>query len=408
MRLLALETSEYVSSLALWENGAIVSEQTFPSRMDLCEHLTRRLQEMLGVERACEADLDGLAVSLGPGSFTGLRVGVATAKALAQVCGWPLVGVATQEAIAFAAEIQPGERLIVLQKARQGHVYAGQWEECGEGVKAVADIQVLAVGDLPSWLGEGPCLVTGPAAGMLLEAVPELPEGLRLEAVGPTARAVAHLAAGRLGQAAAQSVFTLQPLYLLPSQAERMKNLDLSQPQRTALTVRRGTLDDLDAIMVIEEASFSTPWPRMAMQAELSHKPEALYLTVNRDEQVVAYLGSWLILDEGHICTVAVAPEARRGGLGELMLLVFLQHATRHGIQKVFLEYRTGNTPAAKLYQKIGFTFIGLRRGYYADTGEDAVVVSLAGLDTPAVQQHLSQLWEAWQQSHDYDLSCDV
>ena len=328
MRLLALETSEYVSSIALWEDGAVAAE-TFPSRMDLCEKLTGRIQGLLGTRTAREAGLDALAVSQGPGSFTGLRVGVATAKALAHVLCLPLVGVPTQEAIAAAAEVGEGEHVLVLQQARRDHVYAGVWVRTASGATEVTAPHVVPVAELPGLL-DGVSLITGPATEALGDLLSQLPETVAVRQAHAQAATVAQLAAGRVDDADPQAAFTLQPLYLLASQAERQKGLDLSAPvatDRKRLHLRRGTVQDLRDVVRIENASFSSPWSEVSLREELAEKPGSLFMVAELDGEMAGYIGTWLFAGEAHICTVAVAPEYRRCGVGEIMMLTQIGRA---------------------------------------------------------------------------------
>ena len=456
MRLLALETSEYISSIALWENGA-VRDETFPSRMDLCEKLTARIEALVasaGGPQPLAAGkwLDAIAVSQGPGSFTGLRVGMATAKALAHVLGVPLVGVPTQEAIAAAAEVGEGERVLVIQQARRDHVYAGVWEKTASGAEQVQAPQVVATADLPElyWsgdaqtafsraggsparAGEPPALltqgsqsqggtsdrirlITGPATGSLGDVIAELPDEVVIRQSQAEARVVAELAAPRVASADPRAAFTLQPLYLLASQAERMKNIDLfaegsaSPPAapRPVLIIRRATLDDLQDIVRIENASFSSPWNEQSLRDEIVGESGNLFCVAELDGEVVGYMGTWMFANEAHICTIAVDPAARRRGLGEIMVLVSLQAAREQDVKYAVLEYRVSNTGARDLYLKLGFQDIYRRRGYYQDTNEDAIVAAIPNLAADEQTARLQQAWEAWLKRHDYELSIEL
>lgn len=430
MRLLGLETSEYVSGIALWADGALEAEHSFPSRMNLCETLTARIQELLGVDRACEANLDGLAISQGPGSFTGLRVGMATAKALAHVCKLPLVGVPTQKVLAAAAEAPPGTVVCVLQKARQGHVYAGLWTVTPEGAQALEPLEVVAVADFPKWLDGRSSLLIGPGAEAIAEKLADLPEATRIQASMPQARLVAELGAQRLAEADPAAAYNLQPVYVLASQAERQKGLDLSaapgtpaslpapgaspmpaempaDPARPRIAIRCATVADLRDIMRIEHASFSCPWSEISIREELSGREGSLFLALEMDDEVVAYSGAWLFAGEIHICTIAVDPGKRRHGLGELLMLSVLRFAGTHDIGYALLEYRISNRPAETLYKKLGFQFLHRRKRYYQDNGEDAMVVAIADLGTAARQQYLDDLYHKWLGRFPYEVSVD-
>lgn len=430
MRLLALETSEYVSGVALLCDGQVVAERSFASRMNLCETLTAHIQELLGgAEMTVEAVsrprssgsgepshtrleglVDALAVSQGPGSFTGLRVGVAAAKALAHACGLPLVGVPTQQVLAAAAEADLNETVCVVQKARQGHVYAGLWRRTADGAAEVAPLEVVAVTDLPAWLAGRATLLLGPGADAALDVLDDLPADTRLQATMPQAAQVGRLAAQRLQQADPQAAFNLQPLYVLASQAERQKGLDLCAPTVAgpSVLVRRATVADLRDIMRIEVASFSSPWSELSIREELAGRPGSLFLSLELDGDIVGYAGAWLFAGEVHICTIAVEPEYRRRGLAELLMLCVLRYALTVDTAQALLEYRVSNHSAAALYSKLGFEFLHIRKRYYQDNGEDAVVVALADLATPTRQRLLQDRYDAWLQRYPYEVRLEI
>ena len=169
---------------------------------------------------------------------------------------------------------------------------------------------------------------------------------------------------------------------------------DVEAGQRVVL--RRARMADLDAIVRIEEQSFPTPWSRVLLASELD-QPGSIYLVAEIADSVAGFVGLWHVLDEGHICTLAVDPKYRGRGLGELLVLAALNAAIDAGSDSVHLEYRVGNDQAAGLYEKLGFQRVGLRAGYYSDTGEDAVLARVYGLSTGDGQSRLNEAWERWE-----------
>jgi len=108
----------------------------------------------------------------------------------------------------------------------------------------------------------------------------------------------------------------------------------------------------------------------------------------------VGYIGASYFRDEGHIGTLAVHERHRRGGIGKALLLVLLEQMRQQGCDCVTLEYRIGNYPAARLYEQTGFEQWGIKRGYYHDTGEDAVEVAIKGLGTSDWGERLHQQFD--------------
>jgi ribosomal-protein-alanine N-acetyltransferase len=140
---------------------------------------------------------------------------------------------------------------------------------------------------------------------------------------------------------------------------------------------------DLDAVLHIEQASFPSPWSRQAFLHELERNRVAgLWVARARrsgDEDgvaaVVGYLCLWAVADEVHVTNLAVDPTWRGEGIGRLLLGTLLVHHRAAGARRAFLEVRPGNVGARRLYTGLGFREVGRRRGYYVDTGEDALLL---------------------------------
>jgi len=135
------------------------------------------------------------------------------------------------------------------------------------------------------------------------------------------------------------------------------------------------TQADLPAVLRIEGMSFSTTWPVNAFSNEIRDNKLAHYFVGRVGEEIVAYGGIWVILEDSHITTIAVHPDYRGLKLGEEMLLKLLDEAIAEGASWITLEVRESNEVAQKLYRKYGFTTVSTRRGYYSDNGENALVM---------------------------------
>lgn len=137
------------------------------------------------------------------------------------------------------------------------------------------------------------------------------------------------------------------------------------------------SLEDLDAVLAIERASFVTPWSRAAFRYELLQNRVARCVVMRTDGEVVGYLCLWEIGHEIHITNLAVHPRFRRQGIARALLGATLEEARRTGVEQAFLEVRPTNSEARALYESLGFQVIGRRKGYYFDTGEDALVMEV-------------------------------
>ncbi|MDR3085272.1 MAG: ribosomal protein S18-alanine N-acetyltransferase [Christensenellaceae bacterium] len=132
---------------------------------------------------------------------------------------------------------------------------------------------------------------------------------------------------------------------------------------------------DLPRVGEMERLCFATPWSEDAMEYEITQNNLARYLVLEEDGQVCAYAGTWLVFEEGHITNVAVHPAFRRRGYGSAVLRALMRLAAGEGIEFMDLEVRVSNEAAIALYKGLGFKKAGLRKGYYEDNGEDAIVM---------------------------------
>lgn len=167
------------------------------------------------------------------------------------------------------------------------------------------------------------------------------------------------------------------------------------------------TADDLAEVVEIDRLSFNPPWPASAYRQELEANRLARYLVLRRSASsndspasgsILGYAGLWVYLGEAHLTTIAVRPEERGKGLGELLLLSCIDLAWRLGAASITLEVRASNGVAQALYQKYGFQEVGRRRAYYAGDREDALLLTLFDLDTKEYRARLARLRAAlWQ-----------
>ncbi len=132
---------------------------------------------------------------------------------------------------------------------------------------------------------------------------------------------------------------------------------------------------DLPGVLEIEHASFPSPWTEWMFRSQLSLDNIALNLVLVSEEEIIGYAANWIVEDEIHLLSIAVMPEKRRQGYGRRILDAVIERGKSKGGCQVILEVREGNEGAQKFYEQYGFHHIGKRRGYYIDTGEDAIVM---------------------------------
>ena len=158
------------------------------------------------------------------------------------------------------------------------------------------------------------------------------------------------------------------------------------------LTIRPMGIDDLEAVQRIERASFTTPWPPQAYRQELETNRLAHYLVGQLGDEVVAYGGIWLMVDEAHITTFAVHPRYRRRRIGERLLLAMIDLSADRHAREATLEVRLSNLAARRLYEKYGFRPVGIRPRYYSDDQEDALIMTTEALSDAGQQARVARL----------------
>ena len=140
------------------------------------------------------------------------------------------------------------------------------------------------------------------------------------------------------------------------------------------VAIRPFTSADIPEVVEIEKRVFSDPWPASFFSGELS-QPLMFARVAERDGQLAGYSLTWLGAGAGHLGNIAVVEAERRRGVARALLLDLIEEARRRTVEEIVLEVRVSNFAAQALYRAHSFRLAGLRRGYYADTGEDALIM---------------------------------
>lgn len=356
---------------------------------------TRRLTAI--VRRALEesgvapGDLAWVAVDLGPGSFTGVRVGLATAHALAMASGGRVVGASSLATLAHGGP--PSRALIVpLVPAGRADVYAGFFRNDGRGpARVISAPRVLplpalldAIAEARRAAGLAALRCIGPGAarwrGPLEEAFPHATsdewrfDGLSASDLLAAAHATWGPASGLPAEGAEP-----RPVYVRSAQAEERVRHRASAAL-PALALRAMEIHDVPAVAAVERQVFSDPWPEAFFLGELA-QPLMFARVAERLGRLVGYSVAWLGAGtpagagSGHLGNLAVTPEERRRGVATALLDDLLSVSQARGVGNLTLEVRATNDAAQALYRARGFRMVGVRRGYYRDTGEDAMVM---------------------------------
>ena len=139
--------------------------------------------------------------------------------------------------------------------------------------------------------------------------------------------------------------------------------------------IRRMTVDDVDAVAAIEAATFPTPWSRESFYQDMTENIVARYMVCEKGGEVIGFAGAWLVLDESHITNVAILERERGFGYGRKLTEALMQYLSNLGAAYATLEVRKSNEVAQSLYVSLGFIKLGVRKRYYEDNGEDALIM---------------------------------
>ena len=134
--------------------------------------------------------------------------------------------------------------------------------------------------------------------------------------------------------------------------------------------------DYLDEVLKVEEQAYGEHhWSKESFFNELNNQLAKYYCAFNEQGELVGYCGCWQIMEEAHITNVAVSPNFRRQNIGEALLISIIKSCYKEMVKYLTLEVRVSNTPAINLYEKYGFKSLGVRKGYYQDNNEDALIM---------------------------------
>ncbi|WP_208324138.1 ribosomal protein S18-alanine N-acetyltransferase [Paenisporosarcina antarctica] len=142
------------------------------------------------------------------------------------------------------------------------------------------------------------------------------------------------------------------------------------------ITYRKMTEADIDGVLKIEQEAFSLPWTRDAFVQEMTTNLHAYYVVAENSEgKIVGFCGMWIVVDESHITNVAVTEQLKGQGIGEGLMREAIRVSKESGVVLMTLEARVSNTVAQNLYRKLDFQNGGIRKGYYTDNQENALVM---------------------------------
>ena len=370
MRVLAIDSSGLTATVAIVEDDQMIAEYTTNYKKTHSQTLLPMIDEMVRMVDADLKEIDAIAVAGGPGSFTGLRIGSATAKGLGLALDKPLIHVPTVDAMAYS--LYGCEDIICpIMELVERCVYTGLYsfshkkrEEnddsslYDEPVFQVLRMQMaVPVEELIRhlnvyrrrvvFLGDGvPVYKEMLAEGLKVpySFAPSFMNRQRAAAVG--ALGIRYYKAGRY-EAAAE----FKPEYLRKSQAERER----AEREKNAVPkVRRMTMEDGAAVAEMEHQLFPDAWSEKSI-LETLEQPNTICLMADKAGRTAGYLLAYTAADEAEIARIAVVKELQRQGVARVLLSELESVCGSEGLKKILLDVRCGNSAARALYEAAGF-----------------------------------------------------
>jgi ribosomal-protein-alanine N-acetyltransferase len=382
--ILALETVTRAGSLALHANGHWVTEAGDDSRT----HGTRlpaALEQMAARAERKLRDIELFAVVTGPGSFTGLRIGLAAVQGAALSSGRLVAGVPTFDALAEAWRAEHPEEsahLTMCLDGTRGEVYFASAEIEGADeplrwrVPASVAVPAAAAERLAAAASNRPRVLVGDA----VERNRTVWEGAFGDARVDSQPLNLALGAGRLAvqnPSLAEAPHRLRPLYVRRPDAllARERARDGAGSPLHVSVARAVTREELADVAALQRRSFTNAWGAEAIQWELEHTDVARLYAARVEGRLVGYCACWIVFDELHINSIAIDDAWRRRGVARTLLTHVFRDGFAGGARMATLEVRQSNTAARHLYENLGFAVEGVRRNYYQDPREDGLIL---------------------------------
>ncbi|MBQ7246819.1 MAG: tRNA (adenosine(37)-N6)-threonylcarbamoyltransferase complex dimerization subunit type 1 TsaB [Lachnospiraceae bacterium] len=368
MRILGIESSALVASAAILEGEKITARYSVDHKLTHSQTLMPMIDEIMRMTGLRISDMDAVAVSGGPGSFTGLRIGGTTAKALAMAADLPIIHVPTLEAMAYNLCAYNGF-ICPIMDARRSEVYTGIYAAAGGQIRALTDEMAVPVDELTAmirgrYLSDIPVMFLGDGVPVFKERIAEALG--RHAAFAPPhlsrqdAASVAVLGALMYERGEYTGADDFSPRYLRQSQAER-----------EYVEVRPATVDDLDDIAAMERETFPDAWSKESVAPYIDSSIYGV-LTARRKGSFVGYAIYQNVAGEGELFRIAVDKGCRRSGIGRRLMTVMEEKAPA---DLWSLEVRSGNHAAIGLYESMGYRQTRVRQDYYRDPAEDALIM---------------------------------
>lgn len=378
MKILSIDTSSSICSVAILEDTKIIKEMHNFSEKEHSETLMPMIDELFKTTNLSLDNIGLIACSVGPGSFTGIRIGIATVKAFADAKNIPVVGVNSLEAMAYLGVAQKGDgEFVSILDARNDNVYFAIYKMKKGQFSIYKNPEAMQISEAITYIDnlKLPIYFLGDIVNADLARIEQLylsrvsiekanSEDVNkheyLTNVGPLAIGVAIAALNRYKNGIYGNSNSLTPMYLRKPQAQRQK-----EGKSDDISILEMSYTDLENIK-LNYSMFPNIWEYDVLQDDYN---DSKYIVIKQNEEIYGFAGFRTIFEEMEIMNIVTKVDKRNQGFASNMLSYILRYAHNHEMEKINLEVNENNLPAIKLYKTYGFQVVGKRNKYYKDGG---------------------------------------
>ena len=379
MKVLSIDTSSKIASIAIIEDGRVLDEMHVLSEEEHSQTLMPMIEKMFNDNNMDLDEIDLIGCSRGPGSFTGIRIGIATAKAFSDAKNIPLIGIDSLEALAYSLVIEKENNdceILAMINAKNDNVYAATYLVNNGKLNMVKNAEIMNLTETVNYIDfKKQVFIVGcedeDSIRKLIQAEASSERAISgddcsfefVKDTIPTAASIGIAAYEKYKNGVVDEIIV--PLYLRKPQAER--NLfqvdEKTIVTEMAITDKEFIIDNYD--------KFSSSWDIKAFKSDAD---DSKYFVSKIDTEVFGYISYRVVLDDVEIMTGVTREDARNMGIASSLLSYLIRNVDA---SKFNLEVNENNKVAIKIYKKFGFMEVGERKNYYNNGKENAILMSL-------------------------------
>lgn len=392
--ILAFDTATDKLTAAIGTDKKVIAEIDMMAPRGHMERLLPAIENMLEEVKVELNEIDAIAVGLGPGSFTGVRIGVSTARGLAQGLNKKIVGIPTSDSIAWGLDWEG--KIACLLDAKRGEMYSVIYDKCGpEEIRRITAFDIVTPDSFCEIAHEmeDDLILTGDALSPYGDYLRNR-FGPNLQFADPDywyPKACSQVElASRQWSGKYEGLENIEPIYGRLSHAEEV--LNRKETDKTALFILETmTLADIGDVLEIEKNLFVSPWSEWMFKAEIE-SDRSFCLLARSGENIVGYAVLNCFEKEGHLMNLAVTENYQHKGIGSVLTCKLIEKAISNGVRRLTLEVRPSNVYARRLYGKFGFQELGVRKKYYAETNENGLILWTGDITFQNFQERLRKI----------------